>query len=460
MIKITIPDSNLAERKYVIDIVFDEFLGLDYKVEVVSYKVDQQSGCKIELENGSKLIFEDHFFSKFPNELDYLKLENIPSHVECGKNEFIVEDDIPIIYGKNTLVINDRLSTTITCGIDIFASSFFMLTRWEEYVNNNRDVHDRFPASESLAFKSSFLNRPVINEYVEMLKNMLLFLDKSIKFKKREYKLYLTHDVDFILKYKDMKSGIREIVGDIVKRKNIKFAVSNIIVKIKTHLKLQKDPFDTFDYLMDESEKIGLKSYFFFMGKGVSKFDNMYKSDESFVQSLVHKIKQRGHYIGIHPTYNAYNDFEQLRKEKQELEKNFDTKITFGREHILRFEVPTTWQIWEDNGMQWDSTCSYADREGFRCGVCYEYSVFNILTRKKLNLKERPLIVMEGSFVTYQPKINPKEMQEKIKYLIKKVKKHNGEFVFLWHNSSFNTTVWEKYQEIYEQVIHKEGGRR
>ncbi len=102
--------------------------------------------------------------------------------------------------------------------------------------------------------------------------------------------------------------------------------------------------------------------------------------------------------------------------------------------------------------LNWDSTCSYADKEGFRCGVCYEYSVFNILTRKKLNLKEKPLIVMEGSFATYQPNIKPEKMLEKIRQLIDKVKKYNGEFVFLWHNSSFNTNEWERYQKIYDKV--------
>ena len=93
--------------------------------------------------------------------------------------------------------------------------------------------------------------------------------------------------------------------------------------------------------------------------------------------------------------------------------------------------------------------------EGFRCGICYEYSVFNILTRKKLKLKEKPLIVMEGSFTTYQSNIQPEEMEEKIKLLIEQVKKYNGEFVFLWHNSSFNTPLWKKYQNIYGRILSK-----
>jgi hypothetical protein len=103
--------------------------------------------------------------------------------------------------------------------------------------------------------------------------------------------------------------------------------------------------------------------------------------------------------------------------------------------------------------MDWDSTLSYADKEGFRCGVCYEYSVFNILTRKRMKLKEKPLIVMEGSFVTYQPNITPDKMEEKILSLVDKVKKYRGEFVFLWHNSSFNTKDWTSYQDLYPNIL-------
>jgi len=61
---------------------------------------------------------------------------------------------------------------------------------------------------------------------------------------------------------------------------------------------------------------------------------------------------------------------------------------------------------------------------------------------------------MEGSFKTYQKDIKPKEMGKKIKKLVKEVKKYNGTFVFLWHNSSFNTEEWEGYQDIYKEVIN------
>jgi len=411
---IKIPNNNIPERKYILDVVFIEFLGLDYQLEIIS------NDYEIILSNNKKLIIKDKFFNNYPNDLEYLKEENIPKSIK---------------------------------ELDIFAACFFMLTRWEEYVNKTRDKHNRFPAYASLAYKEGLLSRPIVNEYVKELKKKLLELDETLLFKKREFKITLTHDVDAPLIHYSFIKHVKSSILDILQRKSIKLFCERNIDYIFTKLKLKNDAFDTFDYLMDISEKIGVKSYFFFMGKGVTSYDNMYNSSHPFIINLIQKIKDRGHYIGIHPTYDAYNNAIQFKQEKEELEKNLQTKIEFGREHYLRFEVPTTWQIWEDNKMKWDSTLSYADKEGFRCGVCYEFSVFNVITRKKLQLKEKPLIVMEGTFTTYQKEMLPEEMERKIVHLLEKVREYNGEFVFLWHNSSFRTNEWKKFANIYEKVL-------
>jgi hypothetical protein len=444
LIKITIPNNNIEERKYILNIIFNEFLGLNYKIEIN----ENIKNYEIILKNENKLIIEDNFFNKFPKDLEYLKLENIPEKVKFSKNDFIVEENLPIIFGEDKIVINEK---EIICGIDIFASSFFMLTRWEEYVNKNRDKYNRFSATQSLAFKNGFLDRPVVNEYVEMLKNILLKFDNSLKFKEYKYQLVLTHDVDTIFKYSTLKSGLREIIGDIIKRRNLKLAIKKFLKKIKVHLNLEKDPFDTFKYLMDVSEENNTKSYFFLHSSNSSKFDI---DNSRNLKKIADKIFERGHFLGYHPSYNAYNNEELFKQDKEKIENIINQKLTFGRQHYLRFEIPITWQIWENNNMEWDSTLSYADKEGFRCGVCYPFSVFNILSRKKLHLKEKPLIVMEGSFTTYQPNINPQEMEQKIVKLIDKVRKYNGEFVFLWHNSNFNTEYWIQYQYIYERLLN------
>jgi hypothetical protein len=224
MIKITVPNNNINERKYILDIIFNEFLGLEYSLATGSQHY------KIELENKKILSIEDRFFSKYPEDLEYLHINNIPSKIE---------------------------------ELDIFSASFFMLTRWEECVNKNRDSHGRFPAYESLAFKQGFLERPVVNEYVEKLKRMLLELDSRIIFKKYRYKFMLTHDIDTPFKFYSMASATKTLAGDLIKRRDIKLFLQNLVCFVKSKFNYKEDPFYTFDFILKMNKKYDISSFFF-----------------------------------------------------------------------------------------------------------------------------------------------------------------------------------------------------
>jgi hypothetical protein len=445
MIVIKTSGVNAPEKEYIIDVFFNNFLGIDYKLDFSS---DNFCFYEIELSSGNKLVIEDAFFFLYKKPLEYLKREAIPENICFAKNEFTSEEDIPVIYGRDFLLIERKNRKKIICGIDIFASAFFMLTRWEEYVNQKRDRHDRFPASESLAMKWLFLNRPVVNEYLEMFWNMLVGLGYDKKRKVRKFEPLVTHDVDKIQKYGKIWFGLKRLIQDLILHRSLSLFCADFFSELKVILGLRKDPFDTFDKLMKISETKGFKSYFFFMENDPHR----YSITEKKTIKLILEIQRRGHFIGMHPNYNTYNDEQQFLKEKNGIEKIVRFILKSGRNHYLQFRVPQTWQIWNDAGMEWDSTLSYADKEGFRCGTCYSYPVFNFLTRRKLKLEEKPLILMDGTLLDYQ-QYTKTEAFAAAKILIDRTFKYNGNFVFLWHNSSFNTSHWVSYAGLYEQII-------
>ena len=112
----------------------------------------------------------------------------------------------------------------------------------------------------------------------------------------------------------------------------------------------------------------------------------------------------------------------------------------------------STWQIWEDHKMEWDSTLYYAEAAGFRCGTCWPFPVFNFLTRQPLKLKEIPLTLMEGTFLNYL-KLSPEEMMAETVKIFNRVKAYNGTFVLLWHNSIIDLPEWKPYAKVYEQFF-------
>ena len=377
MLNLKIPSNNIPEREYIIKMLLFDNLGLEYTV-FVDYTNLHYSICFDE----SELVIQDCFFSNYPESLSYLRADTVPEKVHYIKNEFILENDIPIIFGSDIFIVTDK---KIICGIDIFASSFFMLTRWEEYVNKTRDKHNRFPGSESIAYKFNFLHRPVVNEYVEMLWNMMLKLGFKSKRKQRNFELVLTHDVDELV----FPKSIRTLAGDLIKRKSIELAWKHF------NYMFVSNPYDTFDFLMTSSERMGIKSHFYFMSfdRKQLPLEFRYDINSKLFKSKVEDIKKRGHIIGFHPGYYTYDDEKRWRYEKYLLEEAIKEEIIEGRQHYLRMDITKTLPIWDRNKMKIDSTLGYADKEGFRCGTGDIFHIFDFLTRQQLNIKERPLII-------------------------------------------------------------------
>ena len=426
MIKILIPNSNIQERKYIINVIFNDFLGLSYKINI-----GKSDDYEIVLSNNNKLIIEDSFFSLHNSDLSYLTLKNIPKDILFTENKFTTENNIPVIYGSSKLKISGN---KIICGIDIFASSFFMLTRWEEYANKKRDEHNRFSAFNSLSYKHNFLHRPIINEYVEMFWNMLEYLSCKEKRKERNFKINFTHDIDYLLK------GKLRWTYNILKSFNFRLLFKNI-----KSVFYNKDPFDNFAFFMDISEKNNTKSHFYFMADK-NGFATRYYIDNKHFSSIINNIKQRKHIIGFHPGYKTYNNSEIWNKEKKLIEKKTNCKVTKGRQHFLRCDITKTLNIWSSANMQYDSTLGYSKKEGYRCGTGDEFYVFDFINQKQLKIKEQPLIIMDE---TLYSKNTITESEKIIKNYINISKKYKMSLTILFHNSMMTEEIKTSYLELF-----------
>lgn len=184
-------------------------------------------------------------------------------------------------------------------------------------------------------------------------------------------------------------------------------------------------------------------------------YDDSYSIDYPYIRQLIRDIHIRGHEIGLHPSYETYQDSEQTKVEFLKLlrvceEESIQQDCWGGRQHYLRWQVPTTWRNWANAGLDYDSSLSFADHAGFRCGVCYEYPVFDQEERQILLLLERPLIVMEGSILGEQYMgLEGEEAMDYMQKLKQRCQQFNGDFTLLWHNNSFDTPqMWEMYESF------------
>lgn len=431
----------MLEKAYVWKVLLDEFLGIAYQCRFEDTVTDYH----LQLANGAEIVIEDAFFNQRA-EADYVNEDLIPTSVASLDHALNDQRDVPVIYGAPRCDVTDK---SISCGVDIVASSFFMLTRWEEYVVEQRDKHRRFPLEASLAHREGFYQQPVVNEYTELLWRMLVHLDPDIVRKKRTFRVVPTHNVEHVRKWQGLAKSLSANVSI---KNGPRAALRNLKNMAEVKLGLKDDPYDTFNYLMRASEKFGLQSRFYFMAGGETEYDNHYCINQRNVQELLETINNRGHHIGFSPSYNSATRPLLWQQERDKLRALAPQRIAKGRQHLLRFEVPTTWQIWDDAEMHVDSSLGYPEKPGFRCGTCYAFPVFNFMTRQTLSVYESPLICSEESLIDYML-LSPEAAEEEVQGVYRKVQQHRGNFVLQWNNAALFTQVHAPYRSLYEKIL-------
>lgn len=433
---VTIPATCEPERRYIAEVMLREFLGLDFVLEVGAVRDTTLAIGK------RRLVIRDTVFA----DEGYLAERNVP-RTAGEASDPVTGAPVAILFGTDELVVT---GDELRCGIDVFASAFFMLTRWEETVARDHDVHGRFLAEHSLAQRTGLLGRCIVNEWVELLWNLLVRLGCTQPRRARRFSVATSHDVDYP-RHWTVRTGVVTTGGDLLRRRSPRQAIRTARSFVASRLGWERDPYDTFDWLMDRSEEHGVVSHFNFMTGRWSEHDPPFDYRPRALAPLIDRVVRRGHRVGFHPSYNAYRDPVLWRREQQRLEVVSPQPVKTGREHYLRFAAPLTWRIWDDHGMEWDSTLGYADREGFRCGTCYEFPVFDVERRRALRLRERPLIAMDATLVSYRG-LGPEATHDALEAVRAECKKYDGELVLLWHNSNLSGR-WEPYREVYARAL-------
>ena len=328
---------------------------------------------------------------------------------------------------------------------DILGLTYWMLNRIEEIGRTDLDNHGRFPATASHAYNNGYLERPIVDEWLNILGQVIQRQWPHFQLQQHEFKICVSHDVDNPSRYgfKGWGAILRGMIADVVRRGDLKNALLAPWVRFNSNSRLHsRDPANTFDWIMDISEKHGLSSAFYFIcGRTTHQFDADYEPAHRPIRALMRDIHQRGHEIGLHPSYGTYQSPSLLKEEADCLrriaaEEGIEQTQWGGRMHYLRWEHPTTLRAWNDAGMTYDSSLGYADLPGFRCGTCFEYPAFDPVAGNPLTLRIRPLIVMETTILAahYLGLNTGAESMVKFEQLKQACHAVKGCFTLLWHN--------------------------
>jgi hypothetical protein len=445
-----------------------------YETEKLNWLMDilhERFGHKFNLQFDSKnflilsLPNDERFISFIADPNTFTQADsNLPciywdSNVEGWKSVFCSPLPAPGA-GKLPMPLISSTDQGMHINYDILGLTYWMLNRLEEIGSTDLDDHGRFPATSSHAYKHGYLERPVVDEWLYILGQVIQRTWPKIELRRHIFKTKVSHDVDQPSRYgfRNFPGILGAIAVDVIKRRDIRAMILAPLVRLNTRTQIHPaDPANTFDWIMEVSEQQGLRSSFNFICGNNSPYDADYEPEHPAIRHLMRRIHGRGHEIGLHPSYSSYQMPNLIYQEAARLRKIFveeDIKQAElgGRMHYLRWQTPITMRALSNAGMTYDSTLGYADRPGFRCGTCFEYPAFDPIAQEILPLRVRPLIVMDvsitaASYLGLGFGASAFNYFNSIKQACKKVE---GTFTLLWHNCNL---AHAEQKNLYENVL-------
>jgi len=355
--------------------------------------------------------------------------------------------------------VNDQKAFFKTEGdfpFDIFAASFYLLSRYEEYLPHQKDMYGRYAHENSLAFKEDFLDQPLINIWLKDFKSLLIskFPYSPLTTHHSPFTFLPTYDIDIAWSY--THKGWWRIAGGLA-QSLIKGNWKHFKERINVLQEKQKDPFDSYSWLNQLHELYKIKPFYFFLvAEKNGKYDKNISPRQRALRELIkdHLIRYN---IGIHPSWRSGDEQSLLKKEIDSLQTITGNKVFSSRQHYIRFSLPETFRRFIDNGIQFDYSMGYGSNNGFRASVASPFYWYDLEKEKQTELMLFPFCYMEANSF-YEQKYSAEQALDEMRHYYEEVKSVNGTFIMIWHNHFLGTDkLYEGWREVYEQFIREVG---
>lgn len=335
---------------------------------------------------------------------------------------------------------------------DLFAAIFYMLSRYEEYLPHRKDEHGRFMATESLAYREGFLQSAVVDRWALMLRDILSHRYPGLAFRSRSFMFEQTVDIDAAYCYLH-KGSFRTVMG--ILRDGIhRHDPEEVRHRLRVLLKKEEDPFDTFDYILDLSQKYPYRSnlIFFALMGDYGIYDKPASPHCSEFRQLLQHL---GDYakMGVHGSYYSAEEPARLEREVGRLADILHRSIVRNRFHFLRFNLPYAYRNLLQQNILHDYSMGFAEVPGFRCGTCTPVPFFDLNSDQESPLLMHPFMAMDTTFHTHM-KVSPAEASAQLHNLVDEVRGVEGTFCCIFHNQNLSDDFdWKGWRAVYEDLL-------
>ncbi|MFT3704023.1 MAG: polysaccharide deacetylase family protein [Agriterribacter sp.] len=423
-----------ARLQYIVGTLLQDIGGIEVSFTSIADEFNAYDGAKINY--SFQQIADDEFFITPGSDILFEKT--------------IKTQDVTVETNRNYIVLFPTVQGDLS--FDIFAASFFLLTRYEEYLPHQKDEYGRFAHVESIAYKNAFLDQPLINSWLEDFRKTLQARFPFLLFALKKFRFIPTYDIDIAFSY--LHKGILRNTGGAVKS-ILKGELASVKNRVEVITKQKDDPFDTYEWLYALHLKYQLHPYYFFLlAKSPGLYDKNIDPQNPEMQELI-RYHALGYNVGIHPSWQSGDQKKLLPEEIKTMEAIIGRSVVNSRQHYIRMSLPDSYQQLIDLGIHNEFSMGYGSINGFRASIASPFYWYDLSAEQKTSLLVFPFCFMDANSY-YEQKFTPYQAFNEIRYYHDTIKKVNGTMITIWHNNFFGTDkMFEGWKEVYELFLEE-----
>lgn len=375
------------------------------------------------------------------------------------QNEFFIRsNDLLFEQGINDLDIKIADWDGIPCFFasgekstipyDIFSASFYLLSRYEEYLPHVKDSVGRFPAKESIAYQNKFLELPVVDLWAYKLLHALKERFPDIQNPKRKYTFTSIINVTTSHSYA-LRGFVRSLGGFFLDIGGFKFR--SMAKRTLVLLGLKKDPYDNFQELIAIHKKFPIKTMFFFQFAKYSAHDKNISPNNNKFGYLIKSVADYSA-VSLSTSFLSSTNKLVLKEEKRLLGNLINRPIKYSRLRYNRVNVPSTYRNLIETEFTDDFSMGYTHEIGFRAGTCTPFYFYDINMEVRQPLKVHPFAIHDYALTNCKKKEETFEIMDRV---YRQVKQVNGGLVIIFSNELLGSNHKLNWLELYQSFLRR-----
>tara|TARA_B100000767_G_scaffold41714_1_gene35368 strand:+ start:5676 stop:6974 length:1299 start_codon:yes stop_codon:yes gene_type:complete len=318
-------------------------------------------------------------------------------------NEFFVSSN-PLLFeqGVRDLEIQIRewegLPVFFECSqasfipFDFFAATFYLMSRYEEYLLHVKDENGRFMSNQCLAVQNNFIEQPIIDLWANRLLQMLRYKFPELETEELNSNQFIPL-IEVVSPYKYIhKSFLRNIAQFFITLS--KLQLWNIIEQLMVLLGFWKDPWNNFNSFTKLFKESKLKPRFFFLFSNITYLDQGISIFNTTFHSLIKSVADY-HKVSLLVSTEARQKAKKFKLELESFESVIHHNTKFIKFNIGVTSVFETYRNVLAMEEAEDFSLGYHDKIGYRASTAVPFRFFDLGNEIETALILYPLVASE-----------------------------------------------------------------